>query len=95
MANDLIKIDRTDTAAIFSSDLKNAIELIRSARSSLERVRGYAVHSAADPDYSALETRFGVPTGTGSALFTLLDGSLQAMDGTSSGYIDELLSRVG
>lgn len=95
MANDLITVDRNNTSAIFAGDLKNAIEQLRTARAAVERVRGYALHSIGGADYSALETRFGVTTGSGSSLFTLLDGSLQAMDGTSSGYIDELLSRVG
>lgn len=95
MANDLIPVDRTVSTAVFAGDLKSAIEQIRSARSALERVRDYALHSIDGTDYSGVETRFGVPTGSGGSLFTLLDGSLQALDGTSSGYVDELLARVG
>lgn len=94
MANDYIQIDLSGNFEA-SATLWGAIRSLREARGKLERCRDWAVHSTDGSNYAAVETLFRVPAGTGAALFLLLDGSLQAMDGTSSGYVDELVSRVG
>jgi hypothetical protein len=95
VANDLIYVDNTVTTAVYANELKNAVEAVRTAREKIKKIQGWMVHSFAGSDYSTVETRFGIATGLGDDVFLLIDGSLQAMDGTSSGYINDLIARVG
>lgn len=94
MTIDYITIDTVGTYEA-PSTLWAAVKGLREARSKLERCRDWAIHSNDGSNYAAVETLFKVSTGSGPSLVLLLDGSLQAMDGTSSGYINELVSRVG
>lgn len=96
MAIDFIRIDLSGQSESFlAQELKYAINKLWEAREGIKKIHEWMVHSQDGVDYSQLETRFGLPTDSGSSVFTLVDGSLQAMDGTSSGYINDLLGRVG
>jgi hypothetical protein len=95
VARDFIHIDVGDSSADGANPLKACIEQLRAARGALERIQGWMVHSNDGSVWTDLETKFGLVAGNGSVVFTLIDGSLQAMDGTSSGYISELIDRVG
>lgn len=92
MARDFITIT-SDTEG--SHLLKNSIESLRSARATIAKVRGWMIHSNDGTVWTDLETRFGIPAGTGDDVFNLINGTLQVLDGTSSGYAAELIDRVG
>ena len=93
MAIDYIPI--TITGAEGPNNLRDAIESLRKARHEIERIQGWMVHTQDGADWSALEQRFGLPPGVGGAVFTLIDGTLQVLNGASSGYAAELMGRVG
>lgn len=93
MARDFIAITLGTGEAPLA--LKSAIESLRSARHDLEKVRGWMVHTNDGSVWSDLETKFGLPTGTGDDVFALVDGTFQVLNGTSSGYAAELIDRVG
>lgn len=95
MANDFIRIDLDTSPSEQSRTLFNALKDLRQGREELVRVREWMNHSISLSDYTVLETRFGLPAGTGSDAFLLVDGSLQALDGTSSGYVNDMLGRFG
>lgn len=95
MSKDFIHIDLSTTTADGANPLKSCIEQLRSALNAVERIQGWMVHNNDGTDYTDLETKFGLPTGQGATVFTLVDGSLQVMNGTSSGYMKELIDRVG
>lgn len=95
MSNDFIPLDLDTNPGEPPRALYNIAKNLRSVRDEVNKVRDWMLHSFTGTDYSALEARFGIPTGTGAAVFTLIDGTLQVLDGTSSGYCDEFLSRIG
>lgn len=96
MAIDFIRIDLSGQSESFlAQELKFAINKLFEARQTLQKVHGWMVHYQDGSDFANLEEAFGIGPGLGDDVFTLVDGSLQAMDGTSSGYINDLLGRVG
>lgn len=96
MAIDFIRIDLSGQSESFlAQELKYTLNKLLEARLSLEKVRAWMVHNQDGSDYTSLEAAFGIGDGLGGDVFTLVDGSLQAMDGTSSGYINDLIGRVG
>ena len=94
MANDLIVVDLDTNTGEPPRSLYNAVKFLRQARDEIKKVRDWGLHSISVSDYSVFETRFGIPVGKGAAVFTLLDGTLQVLDATSSGYADELMARI-
>ena len=94
MANDLIVVDLDTNTGEPPRSLYNAVKFLRQARDEIKKVRDWGLHSISVSDYSVFETRFGIPVGKGASVFTLLDGTLQGLDGTSSGYADELMARI-
>lgn len=96
MANDFIRIDLDTNPGEPPRSLYNCVKRLREAREEVNKVRDWMLHSTSlSGSTVAMAARFGIPAGTGGAVFTLLDGTLQVMDGTSSGYMDELLARLG
>lgn len=85
MANDFIPI------TIPSGDGQSQAQLLKTFCVSLSSVYGQAValrdkmtHMNNPPDWTVLETKFGVPSGQGQAVFDLMNGAVQAMQGTST-----------
>lgn len=95
MSNDFVRIDLDTNQGEPPRSLYNSVKYLRQTREEVRKVRDWMLHSVSLSDYSVLETRFGLPVGTGSAIYTLVDGTLQVLDGTSSGYADELMARLG
>lgn len=95
MAQDFIHIDLSTPSADGANPLKACIEQLRAALNSVERIQGWMVHSNDGAVWTDLEAKFGLPAGQGETVFTLVDGALQVMNGTSSGYMKELIDRVG
>lgn len=94
MAVDFIPINKADPNATLALDLRNAVEQLRAARTAVLRINDWMVHLSASPDYTQLELQFGLKAGDGAKIFPLVNGSLQVMDGTTSGYIKDFLARV-
>lgn len=95
MANDFIKINLDANNGEPARALYDAVKQLRLARETLTKVRAWMLHSFSGNDYNVLETRFCIPAGSGADAFQLVDGTLQVLDGTSSGYANDLLGRVG
>lgn len=100
MAADFIKIARDQSAATEAAEL---LQLIRDARTVYERVvrvrdkMRHNFNDAVSPiDWAALETLWGVPTGKGQQVYTLLDGSALAITGgQQNSCIKDLTETVG
>jgi hypothetical protein len=93
VANDYITI--TLGEADSPHVLLTAIESVRAALRDVSKCQGRMSHTVSATDYAALESKFGLPAGQGAGVFTLIDGTLQVLDGTASGYAKELIDRVG
>lgn len=75
--------------------LRKAVYSLIEARRNVERVRGYMVHLNDGSNFAQIEAKFAVPAGTGSDLFTLIDGTKQQLDGSGGvGYSKDLVERV-
>lgn len=100
MANDFIKISRTDSAATHAPKILAAVSQVRTAYATLREIIEIAYHNfdtAPDPDdFSDFEELFGIPVGQGEAVFTLLNGTRGALAGEfQSANALDLISRVG
>lgn len=94
MSDDFVRINVDQALGEPPRFLYTAVKGLRQARDDLQKARDWAVHSVSLSDYSVFETRFGLPVGSGAGIYTLIDGASQAMDGTTSGYINDLIGRV-
>ncbi len=110
MSADFIHIRRDQSAATEAGELLGAITELRSAYERLSRARAKMRHNFDDGggensiDWSAVETLYGVPVGqtsvgpiaNGAKLFTLVDGTVGALEGSfqNSNGVD-LTVRVG
>ena len=94
MARDYITVAGTTEN---SQLLVSAVESIRHAEREVRKVRDRMVHSQDGSVYTDLETRFGITTGLGDDVFTLVDGAYQMLNGLggNSGYLIDLTGRVG
>lgn len=100
MANDFIKIKRTDTAATHSTKILQAVSQTRQLMATLDEIIGIAYHNfdtTPDPDdFSQFETLFGIPEGSGEAVFTLLNGTRGVLRGDfQNANALDLISKVG
>lgn len=96
MANDFIAIKRTDANAIEAAELIAYVNLQRQAYELGTRVRAKMRHAFDDSgganaiDWATVQTLWGIPAGgtnigptaSGAIVFTLIDGSVGAMEGT-------------
>lgn len=98
MANDFIKLNRASAPAVFVNDLVNLPRELRAWVDKAEKIRdmGYRMFVADPVDFSAFETNYGIPTGSGQAVFDLINGTLGALAGTmQNANAEELMNRVG
>lgn len=96
MAADFIHIARDQSAATEAAELLQTIRDLRSVYERLARIVGKMNHNFADPDFSALETLWGIPAGSGQTVFNLVNGSRGAMNGEfQNNNVIELTERVG
>jgi hypothetical protein len=97
--SDFIKIDRTNSAAVFASKLVALPGELRRVMDKLEEIQqmGYHMFTAGSPpDFTVFETNFGIPTGQGNAVFDLVNGTLLALNGTAqNANALDLVNRVG
>lgn len=96
MPKDFIQITRNDSAAIFSADLLQLITSLRHSQELLQKVKSRMDHCWATSDFADLEARFGVPTGSGGAVYALVRDSQKAINGAAtSDAIISLTEKVG
>lgn len=96
MANDFIPYDLDTNPGEPPRSLHDALKQLRLARERVKTCRDWFLHSGSvSGSFTAASARFGLPSGTGDDVFALLDGTLQVLDGTSSGYANELMARLG
>lgn len=78
MAKDFISINMQAPQAAM---LRNYITNLRAAYNAGAQVREMMTHMNDSTDFSAIETMFGVPAGSGQTVFDLVNGSTGAMVG--------------
>jgi hypothetical protein len=96
--SDFIKIDRTDSAAVFSNKLVAIGPELRRVMDKLEEIQqmGYHMFVADPPDFTMFEDNFGIPTGQGQTVFNLVNGTLLALRGEAqNANALDLINRVG
>ena len=84
MARDFVRVDPANSQARLLLQFK---DLLRQAYELGTRVRAVMRHNYDDSNPQAivwtdLEALFGLPAGKGQTVFTLVDGSVGAMEGT-------------
>lgn len=82
--SDFIKINRTDSAATHAPLILTAVNQARALKQTLDAAIdiGYHNFDAGPPaDFGPFEALFGVPTGSGQAVFDILNGTRNALTG--------------
>lgn len=96
MAADFIKIIRNDTAAPFAPEILSVVAQVRSAQETLLQIQAKGFRMFNGSDFSVFETNYGIPTGSGQAVFDLINGTVLALTGTAqNANAQELINRVG
>lgn len=98
MAADFIKIQRDQSAATEANTLLNALRTQLQNYQQWTSIKAKMDHMfvASPADWTLLETVYGVPTGKGEAVYTLINGLVGAMENTfqnSNGR--DITSQVG
>lgn len=96
MAADFIKINRGNAAAVFSQDLVQLPQQLRALVDRLKKVRETGFRMFDGSDFTVFEENYGIPTGQGQTVFDLVNGILNALDGTAqNANAEEFMDRVG
>ena len=82
MARTFIKIDTTAAAATHAGLLRSFVQQQRAAYELGSRVRAIMTNNNDGTVWTDLESLFGLPTGRGSAVFDLVNGTVGSMEGT-------------
>lgn len=94
--DDFIKIDRTNSTAVFSSEMVTLPQDLRRVMDKLEKIQQMGYRMFDDPDFTMFETNFGIPTGQGQTVFNLINGTILALTGAAqNANAVELVNRVG
>lgn len=87
MANDFIKVARTDSAATEAAELLQFVDVTRKAYELGVAIRAKMRHNFDDSDpqnidWTHVEALWGVTPGNGVRIFTFVDGAVGAMEGS-------------
>jgi hypothetical protein len=82
MANDFILITVNAQNQSQASQLKNLASVAAQVYSMAAAVRNKMTHMNTGSDFTRIETEFGLQPGTGQEVFDMVNGALNAMDGT-------------
>ena len=96
--NDFIAVIRTDSAAVNSGKILTAVAQVRAALSTLQEIVdvGYHNFTTNPDDFTAFEKLFGIPTGHGQEVFTLINGTRGALKGEfQNANAVDLINRIG
>lgn len=81
MARDFIKVDRTTPISPQSGLLLNYVNTLRNAYELGVEVKAIMDHNQDGSDFTDIEALFGLPAGTGNAVYDLVNGSVGSMTG--------------
>jgi hypothetical protein len=81
MAQDFIKVNRTDTAATEASRLLNYKNALRQALEQGSYILEIMNHNQVPGDFANIEGLFGLPVGKGQTVYDLINGSVGSMKG--------------
>lgn len=82
MARDFIKITRTNpTVATQAHLLKSYVDLLTQTYNLGKQIQGIMNRNHDGVVFTDIETLFGVPSGSGQAVFDLMNGSVGSMEG--------------
>jgi len=93
-ANDLIKIDNSNlTTAPFSNDAINVSRAALAFYQQLQAVTNHMAHLTDGSTFTTLETRFGIPSGSGNTVYTAMTTLITTLN--SDANFLALMNRVG
>lgn len=82
MPNDFVLVDNTKTGASQAIALKNAISIGRQFYQQMTAIRQQMTHMNDGTTFTAIETYYGLPVGSGQTMFNLVNGSVGVIEGT-------------
>lgn len=96
MPKDFIRVNTSDTNAVFARELVTLIGLIRTTIDQLEKVKDIMDHSNDGTSFVDIETRFGLPATTGQMVYDYVNGTRLAVTGNGqNSNALSLIARVG
>jgi hypothetical protein len=96
MAGDFIKIDPGVSTQKFAGDLMQFISQVRTTLQQGDALKSRMERMHDGADFTAIETLFGLPSGTGQTVFDLVNGTIGAMRGVfQNEQAVEITSRLG
>lgn len=96
MAADFIKLNRTASTAPFVNELVSIPTDLRRLMDKLEQVREKGFRMFDGSDFNVFETLYGIPPGSGQAVFDRVNGTLLALKGEAqNANALELMNAVG
>lgn len=81
-----------NTSKRLGADVRQAVAMLQQSKDLLERLKAVMEMQIDNGDFSAIETEFGLPAGTGETLYNLVAGSYTDLNGFN---VNALLSRLG
>ena len=97
--SDFIKIDRTTSTATHAPVILTAVSQARALKETLDKAIAIGYHNfdvGPPADFAPFEALFGVPTGQGQAVFDILNGAKNAMEGTQqTNMAITLMNQIG
>jgi hypothetical protein len=92
MAVEYIKIDTTATGGQKASELQNIVNTVEAAQERLPTIKSQMDKMIDGTDYTAIETYYKLPTGTGQTVYNLVAG---AVTDIASNNLLQLVQRLG
>jgi hypothetical protein len=92
MAVEYIKIDTTATGGQKASELQNIVNTVETAQERLPTIKAQMDQMIDNGDYTAIETHYKLPTGTGQTVYNLVAGALTDINSTN---LAQLVQRLG
>jgi hypothetical protein len=92
MAIEYIKIDTTTTGGRKASELLNIVNTVEVAQERLPTILGQMNKMIDNGNYTAIETHYNLPTGTGQTVYNLVAGAVTDIASTN---LKQLVNRLG
>lgn len=97
--SDFIKIDRTTSTATHAPLILRAVNQARALKETLDEIIAIGYHNfdAGPPsDFTNFEALFGVPPDKGQAVFDIMNGGKNSMEGTQqTDALITLMNQIG
>ena len=93
-ANDFIKIDNSNVvSAPFANDLLNLCSAVAGLQQRMSSIKLRMDHLTDGSAFAALETKYGIPTGSGTTVYAVIATLLSTLN--SDANYQALANRVG